>query len=145
MGSADGGRRNPLDLGECPLGNEECMGNLITGKIVANSGFLRTGGRRRKMRLVDADTENERLLDFIAQNDSGIKYAIEHKDMAMLEDIFSDYFNGMSVAFDIDKVVKKIEDRRRLLQAANIPKSAKSAANNAFLMAVEDIKSGGIE
>ena len=97
------------------------------------------------MRLVDADTENERLLDFIAQNDSGIKYAIERKDMTMLEDIFFDYFNGMSVAYDTDKIVKKIEDRRKLLQFAAIPKTAKSAADNAFLMAVEDIKSGGIE
>ena len=50
------------------------------------------------MRLIDADTENERLIDFIAQNDSAIKYAIEHKDMTMLEDIFCDYFEGQATA-----------------------------------------------
>ena len=48
-------------------------------------------------------------------------------------------------AYDVDKVVKKIEERRKLLQFARIPKSAKIAANNAFLMAIEDIRSGGIE
>lgn len=48
------------------------------------------------MRLIDADIENQRLLDFIAQNDSGIQYAIEHKDMTMLEDIFFDYFEGQT-------------------------------------------------
>ncbi len=61
------------------------------------------------MRLIDADKENERLLDFIAQNDSGIQYAIEHKDMTMLEDIFFDYFAGQTMAYDLDKVTDRIK------------------------------------
>ena len=49
--------------------------------------------------------------------------------------------NDEPTAYDVDKVVQKIEDRIKLLQLARIPKSAKIAANNAFLMAIEDIKS----
>lgn len=60
------------------------------------------------MRLIDADKENERLLDFIAQNDAGIQYALEHKDMTMLEDIFFDYFEGQTIAYNIDKVIDRI-------------------------------------
>lgn len=59
------------------------------------------------MRLIDADTENERLLDFIAQHDSGIQYAIEHKDMTMLEDIFLDYFNEQET---IDMGISALEE-----------------------------------
>ena len=40
------------------------------------------------MKFIDEESENERLLDFIAQNDSAIKYAIERKDREMLSDIF---------------------------------------------------------
>lgn len=56
-----------------------------------------------------------------------------------------DYIEKIPIGCDMDKVVQKIEDRIKLLQIARIPKSAKTAANNAFLMAIEDIKSGGIE
>lgn len=48
-------------------------------------------------------------------------------------------------AYDVDKVVEKVESRKRLLEFARIPKAAKAAASNAFVMAIEDIKSGGIE
>lgn len=63
------------------------------------------------MRLIDADAENERLLDFIAQNDSGIGFAIEHKDMTILEDIFFDYFNDQHTVYDVDKVAQRLEEK----------------------------------
>lgn len=63
------------------------------------------------MRLIDADAENERLLDFIAQNDSGIEFAIEHKDMTILEDIFFDYFNDQHTVYDVDKVAQRLEEK----------------------------------
>lgn len=34
------------------------------------------------------DVENSNLLDFITEHDTGIQYALEHKDMTILEDIF---------------------------------------------------------
>ncbi len=48
-------------------------------------------------------------------------------------------------AYDVDKVVEKVESRKRILEVAKIPKAAKAAASNAFMMSLEDIKSGGIE
>lgn len=63
------------------------------------------------MRLIDADVENERLLDFIAQNDSGIKYAIEHKDITMLEEIFFDYFETQKTAYDLESVIVQLEEK----------------------------------
>lgn len=61
------------------------------------------------MKLIDAEKENERLLDFIAQNDSEIKYAIEHKDMPLLEEIFFEFFNEQPTVYDLDKVIEQAE------------------------------------
>lgn len=88
------------------------------------------------MRLVDADVENERLLDFIAQNDIGIQYAIEHKDMTILEDIFFDYFDGQAIAYDVDRVVGQLEEHTR--GSSNID------YNRAIIEAIENVRSGGI-
>lgn len=66
--------------------------------------------KREKMRLIDADTENGKLLDFIAGHDISIQYALEHKDMKMLEDIFFEYFEAQPTAYDVDKVVEQIEN-----------------------------------
>lgn len=66
------------------------------------------------MRLIDADVENERLLDFITQNDSGIQYALEHKDRTMLEEIFFIYFNEQKTAYDVDKVVEQLGESKEI-------------------------------
>ena len=89
------------------------------------------------MRLIDADSANERLLDFIAQNDSGIQFAIEHKDMTMLEGIFFDYFEGQPTAYDVDKVVEQLKKCRR--------ESVVIAPISAFEEAIDIVKSGHIE
>ncbi len=89
------------------------------------------------MRLIDADSANERLLDFIAQNDSGIQFAIEHKDMTMLEGIFFDYFEGQPTAYDVDKVVEQLKKCRR--------ESVVIAPISAFEEAIDIVKSGYIE
>lgn len=46
------------------------------------------------MRLIDVGHEIERLLDFIMQNNTGIQYAIEHKNKEMLSDILFFYFDS---------------------------------------------------
>ena len=89
------------------------------------------------MRLIDADSANERLLDFIAQNDSGIQFAIEHKDMTMLEGIFFDYFEGQPTAYDVDKVVEQLKKCRR--------GSVVITPISAFEEAIDIVKSGYIE
>ncbi len=93
------------------------------------------------MRLIDADAENERLLDFIAQNDSGIQYAIEYKDMTMLEDIFFDYFDGQPTAYDVDKVVEQLESQKSGLTTWAEDEAYKLGIEKA----IEIVKSGGIE
>ena len=106
------------------------------------------------MRLIDADKENERLLDFIAQNDAGIQYALEHKDMTMLEDIFFDYFEGQTIAYDVDKVIERLKQQknqyfRRAEEIKNkFGENYESQKNYgkacSYDHAIETVKSGGI-
>lgn len=69
------------------------------------------------MRLIDADVENSNLLDFIAEHDTGIQYALEHKDMTILEDIFLKYFEAQKTAYDVDKVVERLESHKACYEA----------------------------
>lgn len=62
------------------------------------------------MRLIDADVENGKLLDFVAEHDTAIQYAIEHKDRGMLEDIFSEYFETQKIAYGVEEVLEQLED-----------------------------------
>lgn len=57
------------------------------------------------------DTEKSKLLDFIAEHDMGIQYALEHKDMTMLEDIFLKYFEAQKTVHDVNKVVEQLEKK----------------------------------
>lgn len=62
------------------------------------------------MRLIDADIENEKLIDFITQHDVGILFALEHKDMTMLEDIFFEYFSEQETAYNLENIIKQLEE-----------------------------------
>lgn len=53
------------------------------------------------MRLIDA----ENIGDFIVEHAEQIQYAIEHKDMELLEPLI----NQIPTAYDVDKVVEEIE------------------------------------
>ncbi|MBD5529711.1 MAG: hypothetical protein HDR02_15110 [Lachnospiraceae bacterium] len=66
------------------------------------------------MRLIDANVENERLLDFITQKDSEIQYALEHKDRTILEETFLNYFNEQKTAYDVDKVVEQLRESKEI-------------------------------
>lgn len=55
-----------------------------------------------------------------------------------------DLIDSQPTAYDVDKVVKQLEIRRSLLKTARITKSAKTAADTAYSLAIEDIKKGGI-
>lgn len=52
------------------------------------------------MRLIDADE----LMDFISEHAEQIQYAIEHKDMEILESLIKQ----IPTAYDVDKVVEKL-------------------------------------
>lgn len=53
------------------------------------------------MRLIEADE----LIDFISEHAEQIQYAIEHKDMEILESLIKQ----IPTAYDVDKVIKEIE------------------------------------
>ena len=53
------------------------------------------------MRLIEADE----LIDFISEHAEQIQYAIEHKDMEILESLIKQ----IPTAYDVDKVVEEIE------------------------------------
>ena len=62
------------------------------------------------MKLINAEVENKRLLEFIVQNYEAILYALEHQDREALEDTLSEYFDSQKVAYDVDKVMKQMEE-----------------------------------
>lgn len=95
------------------------------------------------MRLIDADIENEKLLDFIAEHDTGIQYAIEHKDMTMLEDIFFEYFEAQQIAYDVDKVVEQL-DKKLHNYYPSIDHYCLSEKAIRHSDAIEIVKSGGV-
>ncbi len=92
------------------------------------------------MILIDADIENGKLLDFITQNDTAIGYAIEHKDMTMLEGIFAEYFDEQKTAYDSEKVVKQLEE----LKEKGYAELMMCEVNELIDQAVEIVKRGGI-
>lgn len=54
------------------------------------------------MRLIEADE----LMDFISEHAEQIQYAIEHKDMEILESLIKQ----IPTAYDVDKVIEEIEE-----------------------------------
>ncbi len=87
------------------------------------------------MRLIDADDLQTRLYKLMEQG------KLSFEVFGEVESILDE----QPTAYDVDKVVEKVESRKRILEVAKIPKAAKAAASNAFMMSLEDIKSGGIE
>ena len=57
------------------------------------------------MRLIDADE----LMDFISEHAEQIQYAIEHKNMEILESLIKQ----IPTAYNVDKVVEQLEDRSK--------------------------------
>lgn len=61
------------------------------------------------MRLIDADE----LMDFISEHAEQIQYAIEHKDMEILESLIKQ----IPTAYDVDKVTHEINNKIQKLDA----------------------------
>lgn len=85
------------------------------------------------MRLIDADKINSK--DVVMGNS---EFA---KDMRKA---MQDLIDSQPTAYDMDKVTEQLETRRSLLEAARMPKSAKSAAYTAYSLAIEAVRKGGI-
>lgn len=85
------------------------------------------------MRLIDADKINPK--DVVMGNSEFAKD---------IKKAMQDLIDSQPTAYDIDKVIEQLETRRSLLEVAKIPKSARSAANTAYSLAIGDIRKGGI-
>lgn len=83
--------------------NIDCIGGTIGMFYSKEKSAIEAWNRR-------CCSENERILDFITQNDSEIQYAIEHKDRKMLEDIFFDCFNELETTFDLESVIEQLKE-----------------------------------
>lgn len=55
------------------------------------------------MRLIDADE----LMDFISEHAEQIQYAIEHKNMEILESLIKQ----IPTAYDVDKVIAQLDEK----------------------------------
>lgn len=102
------------------------------------------------MRLIEVDE----LMDFISEHAEQIQYAIEHKDMEILESLIKQ----IPTAYDVDKVVKELERLKETEQnredecdeegygdAEQIFSDGESQGKfKAYIKAIEIVKAGGI-
>lgn len=75
------------------------------------------------MRLIDADE----LIEGRVENDPVVIAA-----------------NCQPTAYDVDEVIRDLEIRKELLEYAHISKSAKTAAGQAYTIAIDLVKDGGV-
>ena len=78
------------------------------------------------MRLIEADE----LMDFISEHAEQIQYAIEHKDMEILESLIKQ----IPTAYNVDKVLEQLEYSR-------VPNTGIAG----YHKVVEIVKGGGID
>lgn len=78
------------------------------------------------MRLIEADE----LMDFISEHAEQIQYAIEHKDMEILESLIKQ----IPTAYNVDKVLEQLEYSR-------VPNTGIAG----YHKVVEIVKGGGIK
>lgn len=102
------------------------------------------------MRLIEADE----LMDFISEYAEQIQYAIEHKNMEILESLIKQ----IPTAYDVDKVIKELERLKETEQnrqdecdeegygdAEQIFSDGESQGKfRAYIKAIEVVKAGGI-
>ncbi len=96
------------------------------------------------MRLIDADE----LMDFISEHAEQIQYAIEHKDMEILEPLIKQ----IPTAYDVDKVVEQLEwekdfayaDFDRYAEEKGLDKE-QDFFSEGMKRAIEIVKGGGIK
>ena len=108
----------------------------MSNDLISRSAFVKEINEHMK-NVYECDIES--VFDFQDDNKSEESYIVQGLFEAF------ELIGNVPAAYDVDKVVEKVESRKRILEVAKIPKAAKAAASNAFMMSLEDIKSGGIE
>nr|DAK02060.1 MAG TPA: hypothetical protein [Caudoviricetes sp.] len=91
------------------------------------------------MNLINRDV----LAEYISENEKAFVYAIKHKDMTMLEDVILD----IPIAYDVDKVVEQLEDRKSLMLETFKISESDIDRGRIYGMdkAIEIVKGGGVD
>lgn len=90
------------------------------------------------MRLIEADE----LMDFISEHIKQIQYAIEHKDMEILESLIKQ----IPTAYNIDRVVEELKNEKKFWSDANAHnKEIGEQKARSYEHAIEIVKGGGID
>ena len=90
------------------------------------------------MRLIEADE----LMDFISEHAEQIQYAIEHKDMEILESLIKQ----IPTAYDVDKVLEQLKNEKEFWSDANAHnKEIGEQKARSYEHAIEIVKGGGID
>lgn len=88
-------------------------------------------------RLIDADALIEELNKLaIKANDLG-EYSATNFIINLVK--------NRPTAYDVEKVVAELESRKELLDIARIPTTQKNVGQNAYNMAIDIVKAGGVE
>ena len=53
--------------------------------------------------------------------------------------------NAQPTAYDVEKVVGELESRKDLMNLANIPPTHRNVGQNAYNMAIDIVRKGGVE
>lgn len=97
------------------------------------------------MRLIEVDE----LMDFISEHAEQIQYAIEHKDMEILESLIKQ----IPTAYDVDKVLEQLKIEEKLAEEEKKRCSCCSTTQweeakgyaNGISVAIDIVKGGGID
>lgn len=89
------------------------------------------------MRLIEADE----LMDFISEHAEQIQYAIEHKDMEILESLIKQ----IPTAYNIEKVVEELKNEKKFWNDATYNKEIGKQKARSYEHAIEIVKGGGID
>lgn len=89
------------------------------------------------MRLIEADE----LMDFISEHAEQIQYAIEHKDMEILESLIKQ----IPTAYNIEKVVEELKNEKKIWNDATYNKEIGKQKARSYEHAIEIVKGGGID
>jgi len=97
------------------------------------------------MRLIEVDE----LMDFISEHAEQIQYAIEHKDMEILESLIKQ----IPTAYDVDKVLEQLKIEEKLAEEEKKRCSCCSTTQweeakgyaNGISVAIDIVKGGGLD
>lgn len=90
------------------------------------------------MRLIDAEIQPQFLSDYILERKSTFIRVLEKGDNDFLFSLLMDYFDEQPTAYDVDKVVERLEETKAYMLYENMNADVKWIDK-----AIEIVKAGG--